>query len=248
MSAGAVEQDEDFEIVLWQSHREGSPEAREKLFELHLPFARRIAWRHYHQRSRGDLEHAELVQLACTGLLEAIDAFDATRGVPFRGYAARRINGSVLDGIARMSEVREQLSCRRRIERERLASLLPAEQRDASGSEAVRALADLAASLAIGIMLEGTHLARGEEVADPAPGPYDGLVFKRLVQRLREEMSGLPERERSILQYHYEEGLLFEQIGNLLGISKGRVSHLHRSALEALRKRMKRAGHFRVEG
>jgi RNA polymerase sigma factor for flagellar operon FliA len=235
------------EIALWQACRSGSAEARQSLFELHLPFARRIASRRFHQQSGTGVEFADLFQLACAGLLEAIDGYDPERGVPFRGYAARRVGGSILDGIARMTEVREQLSFRRRAERERMASLAS----DASGSsaaDAMAALADLALGVAVGFMLEGTGLLAGAEAADPAPGPYDGLAFRRMVAHMHEAIAALPARERAILRYHYEEGMVFDQIGDLLGITKGRVSQLHRAALALLRKRLRQTGHFRFEG
>jgi RNA polymerase sigma factor for flagellar operon FliA len=235
------------EVELWRSCREGSGEARQSLFALHLPFARRIASRHYRQRGRSDIEFADLLQLACAGLLEAIDGYDTSRGVPFRGYAARRVAGSILDGVARMSEVREQLSFRRRAERERLASLTPSLEQGHS-ADAMAALADLAVCLAVGFMLEGTGLLAGKDAPDPGPGPYDGLAFRRMVGHMHEEIAALPTRERAILGLHYEEGMVFDQIGDLLGITKGRVSQLHRAALALLRKRLRHAGHFRFEG
>jgi len=239
---------DEAEAALWREKQAGSAEAREKLFELHLPFARGIAGRQFRDRGRGDLEFADLLQLACTGLLEAIDGYDPGRGVPFRGYAARRVRGSVADGIARTSELREQLSFRRRVRRDRMASLAAEGGAAQSSADALAALADLAVGLAVGFMLEGTGLVAGKEASDPRPGPYEGEVFRRVVRRMHEEILALPERERLILRYHYEEGLLFEHIADLLGVTKGRVSQLHRGALGVLRKRLRQAGHFRVEG
>lgn len=252
MSFGAatIEQEAEAseELRLWRAFSNGSAESREKLFELHLPFARRIAWRSYRQRNRGDMELAELYQLACVGLLEAIDRFDIERGIPFRGYAARRIHGSLADGIARMSEVREQLSFRARVQRERVASLIKGDIAQGSAEEALAALAELATGLAVGFMLEDTQLWLGEDERDRSPSPYEGLAFRRMVDRMHSEIGRLGDRERAILHYHYDEGLLFQQIASLLGISKGRVSQLHRAALMLLRKRLKSSTEFKVEG
>ena len=63
------------------------------------PFARMIAARHFRGRRTGDIEFAELSQLAFIGLLEAIDHYDPAVGVPFRRYAGRRISGAMLDGL-----------------------------------------------------------------------------------------------------------------------------------------------------
>jgi RNA polymerase sigma factor for flagellar operon FliA len=244
---------DEAEDELWRLHREGSAAAREKLFSRHLSFARTIASRHFFKRGQGDIEYPDLYQLACAGLLEAIDAYDPDRGVPFRGYAARRIGGSVLDGIARMSEMREQISFRNRVRRERLGSLMTQDEASlASPEAALAALAELAVGLALGFMLEETGMFVPERASDPRPGAYEGLSLKRVVKRIREEVARLPEREQAIIRHHYDEGLPFEQLGALFGISRGRVSQLHRAALALLRKRLHQAGHqaghFRLEG
>ena len=77
--------------------------------------------------------------------------------MPFRGFAVRRINGSILDGLAKMNEVREQISFRRRVKRERMRSLTPADADALPAGEAMEALIDLAVGLALGFMLEGTE-------------------------------------------------------------------------------------------
>jgi RNA polymerase sigma factor FliA len=41
-----------------------------------------------------------------------------------------------------------------------------------------------------------------------------------------------------VLRQHYETGLSFAQIAELLGVTRGRISQLHRSAIERLRKRI----------
>jgi RNA polymerase sigma factor for flagellar operon FliA len=45
----------------------------------------------------------------------------------------------------------------------------------------------------------------------------------------------MPERSRKVIHYHYFNELGFEQIGDILGVTKGRISQIHRSALAELR-------------
>lgn len=234
------------EAGLWRAVQAGSQAAREQLFDAYASFARRIAGRHMRDRTRGDLDLQELRQLAYAGLLEAIDRFDPDRGVPFRGYAARRIAGSVLDGIARDSEVREQVAFRSRLRSERIRSLARQEAAAASSEDALRALADLATGLALGFMLE-SGLAASEETADRSPSAYEGLAWKETVQRLHAALEDLPERERLVVRHHYLEGVAFEQIAERLGLSKGRVSQIHRDAIARLRKRMAARPEFVLE-
>jgi RNA polymerase sigma factor for flagellar operon FliA len=225
------------EAALWPRIRAGVPEARHAMFARHAAFARQIAARQYRDRSRGDLELAELRQLAYAGLLEAIDRFDPERGVPFRGYASRRITGSVLDGIAQASEVREQIAFKGRLRAERLRSLAPEDVERFGSADAMRALAELAAGLAIGFLLDG-GMAADEETADRAPSAYDGLAWKEAVQGLREALDELPERDQLIVREHYLNGVAFDLIARMLGLSKGRISQLHRDAIGRLRKRL----------
>lgn len=244
LAAGA-----DDEAALWSAQKAGSAQAREKLFALHAGFARSIAKRHYRQHSHGDLELAEFCQYAYAGLLEAIDRFDPLQNTPFRPFAAHRISGSILDGLPHMNEVREQISWRRRVRRERLRSLT--EEAPQEAASPIERLAELAVGLALGIILEGTGLfSQGEEDAAPPQSgvetAYDSLAWKEIVARLQAEMEALPERERTILRQHYMNGLSFDQLGALLRITKGRVSQLHRAALALLRKRMRDHGHFRM--
>jgi RNA polymerase sigma factor for flagellar operon FliA len=235
--------------LLWADFKSrGSKPARERLFLRFMTFARAIARRHYRERSWGDLELADMNQHAYTGLLEALDRFDPALGVPFRAFAAHRISGSIRDGIGRTNELREQLSWRRRVRRERLQSL---SEQVPEAAAPIEKLAEIAAGLALGFMLEGTHLfveedasaGRGSAIAATA---YDSAVWSETVSRLHEELSALPERERTILRQHYAGGLNFDQLASLLSISKGRVSQLHRAALALLRKRLRERGHVRM--
>lgn len=234
------------EADLWRAARqEGSDAARERLFELYLPFARRTARRHFLDQG-GDIEFADLYQLACAGLLEAIDHFDPTRGIPFAGYATRRVSGSILDGLAKMSEVREQISFRNRVRHERARSIATADPDSLNASEVIDELIEVALGLALGFMLEGTALYVSEGESDRQVSAYESLAWRDTVRRALAEVAGLPLREQAILRRHYFDGLCFDQIGDLLGISKGRVSQLHRAALLLLRKRLLNGEDFKL--
>ncbi len=238
------------ESTLWHKLREeGSTSAREALFRLHHPFAKRLAKKHFLDRRRGDIELQDLEQLASAGLLEAIDKYDPSLGAPFQAYARRRVSGSIVDGLSKASEVREQISFRNRIRRERLRSLDPEDVDSLPAADALEALIEMAVGLALGFMLDGTGLypEGGAKPAQPAASAYDSLVWRETLTRLATEVEALPDRERTILRSHYVDGLDFERVGQLLGVTKGRVSQIHRAALALLRKRLVAAGDFKLE-
>ncbi|MEJ0027178.1 MAG: sigma-70 family RNA polymerase sigma factor [Rhizomicrobium sp.] len=252
-AADSDEPDEADEARLWRAYKHGgSRAARERLFAWHASFARNIAYRHYRERSRGDIEIADLQQLAYVGLLEAVDRYDSERGIPFRAYAAHRISGSISDGIARLSEVHEQITWRRRVNRERLQSLSDSGDNGLTTADAMEKLAQVAVGLALGFILEGTGLFAQESDEGPVPLPsataYDSLAWKEVVAQVHAELSALPEREQTILRQHYMNGVDFDQIASLLSLSKGRISQMHRAALALVRKRMSARGHFRLGG
>lgn len=221
---------ERVEALLWATLRfDKNDEAREPLFHLYRPYARAIAARRG-LKGCGPAGTNDAEQWAYEGLLQAIDSYDPLRGAPFPGFARRRIVGSIRDGLSRATELDAQMSARRRIERERLRSL----KDDARESDAIQRLADVAVGLAIGLMLDGTKLIASDDQPDPSPSAYDSLVWRQTQSRLTRAVACLPKREAMIIMNHYEHGLSFAHIAELLGLSKGRVSQLHRAALQKL--------------
>lgn len=231
---------------MWRQARAGSAAARQTLFGLHRDLARRIARRHFRSRALSDVELADLDQLAFVGLLEAIDRYDPEQGVPFSAYARRRIAGAVLDGLAKMSEVGQQVSFRARLQRERVRSLAPADPMALASSEAMNSLIELAVELAVGFMLEaGVYIE--PDAASNAQNAYESLAWSDSVRHLVREVEGLQEREKTVVTEHYFNGLAFEQIASLLQLSKGRIAQLHKSAITRLRKRLPNVTNFHLE-
>src|SRR5262245_48023574 len=81
---------EDHRLLL-RYHRTGDLEAREQLVLRFLPLARQLASRYRHAGEPQD----DLVQVACIGLLKAVDRFDAERGSAFTKYAVPTMLGEL---------------------------------------------------------------------------------------------------------------------------------------------------------
>jgi RNA polymerase sigma factor FliA len=223
------------EASLWRRLRyDRELRCREQIFTRYRGLARAVAARQLRGRPDNGVELNDMEQFAYEGLLIAIDRFDPLRGIPFWAYARRRVVGSIADGAARMNEVDAQYGYRRRVETERLRSIL------AEGGEGdpLRTLADLAAGLAVGLILEGTSLVEPEDGADRRPNAYESLAWRQLHAQLSSEIERLPEREAMIIRQHYENGVSFTHIAGMLDLTKARVSQLHASALAKLRARM----------
>jgi len=222
------------EPALWAAARCGDAAARSRLIETYIPFARIMAAKLYAARIDYDIEFDDYVQYATVGLIESVDRFDPTYGNLFKTFAAHRIQGAVANGLEQLSEKRVQVATRRR---------LLAERRDCAaaalggGGDLFQQLADVALSLALGFTLEDAA-ATLQAGADTLTHPYGALEMAQLRGRLQALVAGLPQRERLVIKSHYLNHLPFNQIADSMGITKGRVSQIHRSALEQLRKSM----------
>lgn len=223
------------EASLWRRLRyEREMRCREQIFSRYRGLARAIASGQARIRPANGIELRDMEQFAYEGLLQAIDRYDPLRGIPFGAFARRRIAGSVVDGASRMSEVDAQYGYRRRVEQERARSL-----ENVASADPIRALAELASGLAVGLMLEGTNLVEDEHGADSRPSAYESLAWRELQALIVREIGRLPDREATIIRQHYEHGVNFTQIAQLLGLSKCRVSQLHSAAIGRLRARIR---------
>lgn len=220
---------------------------RELLFTAYFPFARSVAGRIRRQRRGADIDIGDLHQLAATGLLEAIDRFDPDRGAPFTAFAARRIAGSIHDGIAASSELRRQASHKSRLRTDRVRSLTRSGQDTSSIEAAMSALADLVVDLALGFMLEEAGYSASPEASSRAPTAYDSVAWSQTVKRVTAAVEDISEQEQTVIRLHYLEGLEFVRIAEVLGLSKGRISQIHASALGALRRRLPRPDNLQRE-
>jgi RNA polymerase sigma factor for flagellar operon FliA len=88
-------------------------------------------------------------------------------------------------------------------------------------------------------MLDAEQAQRPDGMAG-APGcGFDNLAWRQTQALLAQRVEALPEPERTVVRQHYLHDLLFSQIATMLGLSKGRVSQIHKSALSRLSKSMR---------
>lgn len=220
------------EAALWRHALADRDAARAPIFTHYAQFARMVARDRFRTRRVDNFEMGDVEQLAYEGLLQAIDRFEPLRAVPFRAFARPRIAGSIANGLGRFSEAAANASYRRRVERDRLRSLIVADN-DAAGP--IERLSELATTLAVGMMLEEWRTEEVEGVTTNEPTAYDTLAWKQTELALRGAIASLPEKEAFIVREHYLGGVSFRQIAAILTLSNGRVSQLHARALARLR-------------
>ena len=226
--------------ALWRNHADSS--ARERLLALHMPYARVVAASYYAKRFHDEIEFADYLQLASLGLIDAFDRFDPAVGVQFRTFAARRMHGALLDGIERSTEKQQQIAARQRLEKQRRAAIKEAAMGDAAaagnGSRVLQYVAEAGLAFALAWILEGTDMLEDGEKTEIVPF-YHSTELRQLRQRIVELVNALPAQERCVLQRHYFQQLTFQEVADMLGLSRGRVSQIHRKALGRLKEKMR---------
>jgi len=235
----------DEEAALWRRYVSTRDRgAREQLICRHMETAKKIAATLYANRVNDMVDFGDYLQYARVGLIEAVDRYDPAHKASFSTYATYRIRGSILNGIEKTSEKAAQHAQRQRALRERSRSLREGIERP---SDAFTTMVDVAISLALGYLLEESGIWRpaGD---DRANDPYRSLEFKRLVERMGLIVKALPEREQLIVRYHYFEQMEFVAISEVLGVSKGRISQLHRRALNLIREAYQTLDRFDLRG
>ena len=233
------------EATLWRRFiEEQDKTARLALIEHYLDTARIIAAKLYAHRPGSELEFSDYMQYATVGLLEAIDKYDPSRTASFRTFAGYRIHGAVLNGIGKISEKLQQGAFVRRLRQERAASLKKEVKGDAKG-DLFYEMVDVAIGLALGYMLEDSGMFL-DETKKIAGDPYHCYELKLLQERILPIVDALPDRERLVIRYHYYQYVDFKDIGQVLGISTGRVSQIHARALTLIRQAYESLNQFDV--
>jgi len=221
------------------------PADRDMLVKRYLPLARQLARRY----QRDEASFDDLFQVACLGLLKAIDRFDAKRGIAFSTYAVPTIAGEIKRHFrdrtwsVRVPRDLQELA----LKVERTASELSrtlgrqptvAEIGDAIGRsdeevlealEAARAYEASSLQSPLGDDDGGGTL--GESMGTEDPG-FTGAEQRATLEQL---MSALTAREREVLRLRFAEDLTQAEIGERVGVSQMHVSRIIRHALTQLR-------------
>ena len=227
---------------LWRDYKcQPCDGLRNRLVEIYLPLVNYAANRLYATLPAG-VELDDLVSAGVFGLMEAIEAYDLTRGIRFETYAPLRIRGAMLDELRHMDWVP-------RLARSRGAKIKQAG--DALERALGRALEE--AEMAYVLGLDGEDFRELCRESDPVGlvslnkkccaadsfedvGQIDILRDPRgddprercdRADELRLLTKGLNRQERLIVIMYYLMGDTMRAIGEALGMSELRVSQLH---------------------
>jgi RNA polymerase sigma factor FliA len=216
----------------WCSERDRA--AHGLLVERYMPYAKALAAKLYARRTHDEIEFDDYQQFAMVGLTEAVGRYEPGRSAKFTTFALPRIQGAVLSGIERLTERQQQIAFRRRVAAQRTESLIPDALCVDPTDRLLGQLEQIGVGVALGFILEGTAMVIGPDHALPE-NVYARVELRQLHEQVWQMVERLTAREQEVVRLHYRDGRRFEEIAGVLGVTKGRVSQLHRQAVERLR-------------
>jgi len=250
----------DLVAPLWARWRADSDEAaRDLLIRHYLPYARMMAATVYGRRTHDDVEFEDYLQLARIGLVEAVDRFDPSQGAQFKTFASKRVQGSILNGLVRLTEKNQQISVRTRLQQERMAAIKEAAaqgsiegsegERHSAASDARSAdklfkyLAEVGIGIALGVLLEDTGMVdaeafdskAGAHAISPEVSYFRKTEIRQLGAVLRGLVDQLSDQQKTVIRHHYLQEIPFDEIAARMNVTRGRISQLHRQGLLRLR-------------
>ena len=178
-------------------------------------------------------EKEDLLQSGFTGLLEARARFDASRAIPFAGFAYRRIHGAMVETLRK-----SKLLSRRAKERCERATRLEQVLEQATEDVAQRPpTGDLEATASISALMGLVAAAYTADVVASVErhGTEEGLVTQLDAAKVRTAIERLPDPpHRGVILSHYFEEQRLADIGARHGKSESWASRAHTEALGML--------------
>jgi RNA polymerase sigma-B factor len=236
---------EDHRLLL-RYHRDGDLEAREELVLRFMPLARQLATRYRHAGESLD----DLVQVACVGLLKAIDRYEPARGTGFTRYAVPTMLGELKRYFrdkgwsVHVPRATQELVLKVSDALGVLPAKLGRSPRPRDVAKAVGApVEDVLEAMEAATAYEATSLdaprrGSGEDgdwtYGDLLSADEPGYELVELGETLRGTLEALPARERLILKLRFEEDMTQAEIAACVGVSQMHVSRLLRRSLDRL--------------
>ena len=229
-------------------------EYRNRLVEQYLPLVKYNGERIWARLPEG-VELDDLISAGVFGLMDAIDAFDMTRGVKFETYCVPRIRGAMLDELRTMDWVPRLVRSKASKLNEALKTLEAKSGRQPTVQE-LSAHMQLSVEECEKMMTEANavglisldkkwyetdsykdvreiDILEDKKGEDPTRRIQKGDLM-RLVTK------GLNRNERLIIILYYYEELTMKEIGATLDLSESRVSQMHSSIVQRLQGQLER--------
>ncbi len=218
-------------------------QSREALITKHMGLVKRVAL-HLKARLSPFMELNEIIQVGMIGLIEAAKSFDSSKGIEFEHFAHRRVKGSIIDEVRKLSYLPRSAVAINKQHNESARALSASLGRAPSQAE-------LAASMGKEIdcfqkergqaaRFETIHLEDLSEhvlnIPDERSKQPDTLVEdSEFMSAIVDAIDELPTRDKMVMSLYYQDELNLKEIGEVLGVSESRVSQILSQNVKKLR-------------
>lgn len=196
------------------------------------------------------IDRDDLYSYGIFGLLEAIDRYNPNLGVPFSGFAMKRVKGAIIDGLRKEDwlpiTVRQRA---KKVERayEKVERNLG---RNATDEEIAQELG--ISTLELGEWLremqyitilsldqpcgqEQEYFLKENFTDSESPNPLQIIIEKEIKNILVQTIEKLPDKEKIVISLFYFHNLANNEIAQVMELSPSRISQLHTKAIFRLR-------------
>jgi RNA polymerase sigma factor FliA len=236
------------EVWIQYKADQGDKSLRNKLIEYYMPLVKYNGERIWSRLPEGvDLD--DLISAGIFGLMDAINAFDMSRGVKFETYCVPRIRGAMLDELRTMDWVPRLVRSKASKLNEALRTLEArlgrtpnenelATQMSISVVELEKMVTDANAVNLISLNKKWYETDSYKDVReiDILEDKKGEDPTKRIQKSdlMRLVTKGLNRNERLIIILYYYEELTMKEIGATLDLSESRVSQMHSAIVQRL--------------
>lgn len=244
-----ITKDTDVSKVWIQYKKKATEQLRNQLMERYLSLVKYNAER-VHAKLPDEVDVDDLMSAGIFGLMDAIDAFDLSRGVKFETYCAPRIRGAILDELramdwvprlvrSRTSQVEQarkslEMGLGRRATHDEIAKKM-----DVSKDEYSKINKDAGATGVVSLNRTWYETDSNKDVREidvfednKQVNPLSTVQRRDLKDLITQ---GLSRAERLIVILYYYEQMTMKEIGVTLDLSESRVSQMHSSILARLK-------------
>ena len=241
---------------LWIEYKRNpsNQELRNRLVEIYLPLVKYNGERIWARLPEG-VELDDLISAGVFGLMDAIDAFDLSRGVKFETYCVPRIRGAMLDELRTMDWVPRLVRSKASRLNEAMKTLEARLGRQPSENELAHELgisvpelekmmldANAVNLISLNKKWYETDSYKDVREIDILEDKKGEDPTKRIQKNdlMRLVTKGLNRNERLIIILYYYEELTMKEIGATLDLSESRVSQMHSSIVQRLQSQLNR--------
>ncbi len=221
--------------------------SKEKLIECFIPKIYYIVQR-FLDRLPNSVEKEDLISAATLGLLEGLRNFNTDYNTKLESYVDYRIKGAILDELRKQDFFSRNF--RKKIQLlEKVKDKLSRTGNDNPSLEELQKITGFdkkeliqvleASENTLWIPLEDIrpYVYQKEKISESDPSYV--VIKEEIIHKLSSFIEELRENERLVLSLYYKEELTMKEIAEVLNISEGRVSQIHKQAIQKLRKKLR---------